>query len=115
VGDTRLIGLLTILREGGLAVIYLGGVVTCLVLGLRKAGAGAWLGLGAFGLLLCNLAANLTMSLGVLPQAAARRWSLLEVSLTQSCCGAGLAGVAALLFIASLVVMARQRKPAPRA
>ena len=72
--NTSLLAVLGILREGGLAVIYLGGAITCLVLGLRKAGASAWLGLGAFTLLLCNVVGGFTLTL-MMPRllAAARQ------------------------------------------
>jgi hypothetical protein len=113
-GDTNLLAVLGILREGGLAVIYLGGAITCLVLGLRKAGVSAWLGLGAFGLLLCNVVLGLAVTF-LLPQARALPWSLVTVVQVQSCCGAGLAAVAALLLIASLVMAARQRTTTPPA
>ncbi len=106
--NTSLIGLLGILREGGLALIYLGGAITCLVLGLRKAGASAWLGLGAFALLLCNVVAGFTMTL-MMPRLAAFSRSPGAVVQAQACLGAAVAAVAALLLIASVVAAARQR------
>jgi hypothetical protein len=111
--NSSLLGLFGVLREVGLAVIYLGGAITCLVLGLRKAGTGAWLGLGAFGVLLCDLVTLVTINTVVLPQASQLNLPIMNVMLAQSCCNGGLAALAALLLIASLVMLARQRTTTP--
>ena len=94
-----------------LIVAYLAGAVTSLILGLRKAGLGAWLALGAFGLLVCEAVSNAAFVMFARP-VIARRLVFVRALTIAPCVFTGLAVIAVVLLIVALVSLARRSTPA---
>ncbi len=90
-----------------LIVAYLAGAVTSLILGLRKAGLGAWLALAAFGLLACEAVSSAAFVMFAQP-VIARRLVFVRALTFAPCVFTGLVIVAVVLLIVALVSLARR-------
>jgi hypothetical protein len=94
-----------------LILAYLAGAVTSLILGLRKAGLGAWLALAAFGLLACEAVSDAAFVIFARP-VILRRFVFVRALTLAPCVFSGLAVVAVALLIVALVSLSRHSTPA---